>query len=234
MEKLLAMRGTLLQTSGIFLTMHPRISTGFLLLFAVSLFAGSAFAGPEETKEQPASEVDIFRTDAWEFQAVTGPFFSQQPTHSARPNFDYELTALRIGFMADTPRGHGFFRGNDEFMLEAQGSAIFQGPGSAMGGASLLYRRNFVQPNAWILPYFTAGLGGLYSDIYHDRVQRAIGGPFQFNLEAAIGVRIPIGHPRRCAIDLEASYRHISDASITSRNDGIDSVGGAVGLSFFF
>ena len=31
-----------------------------------------------------------------------------------------------------------------------------------MGGASLLYRRNFVQPDARVIPYFNAGLGGLY------------------------------------------------------------------------
>ena len=136
--------------------------------------------------------------------------------------------------MADTPRGHGFFRGNDEFMFEGQGSVLFQGPGTAMGGASLLYRRNFIQPGSRIIPYFTAGLGGLYDDIYHNQTQRAIGGDFQFNLEAEVGVRFLLGHHGTSSIDMEAAYRHVSDASITTRNDGIDSVGGEIGYSIFF
>ena len=204
--------------------------------FAVG-FHGTVSAGPAETKDvvaAPAPEVDLFHTGAFELQVLSGPFFSQQPTHDARPNFDYELTAVRIGYMLDTPRGHGFFRGNDEVMFEAQGSVLCQGPGTAMGGASFLYRRNFVQPNALVIPYVNLGLGGLYDDIYHNRVQRAIGGNFQFNLEGEIGLRFLLGHHSRCAIDVEAAYRHISDASITTRNDGIDAVGGELGFSVFF
>ena len=201
-------------------------------------FQFSAQAGPADTKDvsksTPATDVDLFRTGAFEFQGLTGVFYSIQPTHDARPNFDYELTALRIGYMIDTPRGHGFFRGNDEVMFEGQGSVLFQGPGTAMGGASFLYRRNFIQPGARIIPYFTAGLGGLYDDIYHNKVQRAIGGNFQFNLEGEVGLRFLLGHHSNYAIDVEAAYRHVSDASITSRNDGIDSVGGEIGFSVFF
>ena len=217
--------------------MFKRIS----ITLAVVMFAAGviplAEAGPADSKNvvpAPAPDDDIFQTGHFEFQALAGPFFSQQPTHDARPNFDYVLTALRVGVMADTPRGHGFFRGNDEFLFEGQGSVLFQGPGTAMGGASFLYRRNFVQPSARVIPYFTAGLGGLYDDIYHNRTQRAIGGRFQFNLEAEVGLRILVGHRGTSAIDLEAAYRHISDASITERNDGIDSVGGEIGYSFFF
>ena len=205
-------------------------------MFTVS-FQATATAGPTDTKDTvqtPATDVDLFRTGALEFQGLTGVFFSQQPTHDARPNFDYELTALRIGYMFDTPRGHGFFRGNDEFMFEGQGSVLFQGPGTAMGGASLLYRRNFIQPGSLVLPYFTVGLGGLYDDIYHNRTQRAIGGNFQFNLEGEVGIRFLLGRHSPFSIDVEAAYRHVSDASITTRNDGIDSVGGEVGFSVFF
>ncbi len=83
-------------------------------------------------------------------------------------------------------------------------------------------------------PYFTAGLGGLYDDIYHNKVQRAIGGNFQFNLEGEIGLRFMLGRHSNYSIDVEAAYRHVSDASITTRNDGIDSVGGEIGFSVFF
>ena len=77
-------------------------------------------AGPTESKRRRrrplATRWIYFHTGRLEFQALDGRLSSRvQPTHDARPNFDYELTALRIGYMFDTPRGHGFFRGNDEF-----------------------------------------------------------------------------------------------------------------------
>jgi hypothetical protein len=194
-----------------------------------------AQAGPpaNEVASVPETDADLFHTGALELQAISGPLFSIQPTHSARPNFDYELTDVRLGYMLDTPRGHGFFRGNDEVMLEASGAAIFQGPGTAIGGASVLYRRNFVQPHWCVVPYFGGSLGGVYTDIYHDRVQRAIGAPFDFNLGAQLGIRFLLPHSP-WTIDAEASYRHISDASITRRNDGIDAMGGLLGVSRFF
>ena len=206
-----------------------------VLLFAVSPLPAQAGPADKEVATAPVQspEMDLFRTGGMEFQALTGPLFSQQPTHSARPNFDYELTAIRLGYMLDTPRGHGFFRGNDEVLFEGSGAVIFQGPGTAIAGANFLYRRNFVQPHSCVVPYAGINLGGIYSDIYHDKVQRAIGSSFDFNLGAHLGVRILLGQSP-WSFDAEAAYRHISDASITKRNDGIDAVGGLIGFSRFF
>ncbi len=192
-------------------------------------------AGPADKTAVPAdtAAVDLFHTGGLELQVLSGPMFSFQPTHDARPNFDYALTAVRLGYMLDTPRSHGFFRGNDEVLLETSGAAIFQGPGTGIGGASFLYRRNFVQPGARVVPYFGLGLGGVYTDIYHNRTERAVGSNFDFNLGAHLGVRIQLGQTP-WAVDAEAAYRHISDAGITRRNDGIDAIGGLIGFSRFF
>jgi lipid A 3-O-deacylase len=207
----------------------------FLLLFCASTPATKAGPPDQAVATAPVenTEVDLFHTGGLELQPMTGALFSQQPTHSARPNFDYELTAIRLGYMLDTPRSHGFFRGNDEVLFEGSGAVIFQGPGTAIAGGNFLYRRNFVQPHSRFVPYAGINLGGIYSDIYHDKVQRAIGSSFDFNLGAHIGVRILVGHSP-WSFDAEATYRHISDASITTRNDGIDAVGGLVGFSRFF
>ena len=40
-------------------------------------------------------------------------------------------------------------------------------------------------------------------------------------------MRFMLGHHSPFSIDVEAAYRHISDASFTKRNDGIDSVSAA-------
>ncbi len=206
----------------------------FILLLGCAL-PGLAHAGTPDkaVATAPIPELDLFRTGALELQVMSGPFFSLQNTHAARPNIDYELTVVRLGYMLDTPRGRGFFRGNDEIALEVSGAPIFQGPGTACGGASLLYRRNFVQPGSCFVPYLGINLGGIYSDIYHNRVQRAIGAPFDFNLGANGGLRIRLGKTP-WSIDAEFAYRHISDASITARNDGLDAIGGLIGFSRFF
>ena len=216
------------------MTRHIPAAVCFLLLLGI-VWTGTAYAGTPDKAVVPAEtpDLDLFRTGALDVQVMSGPFLSVQPTHSARPNFDYAMTVARLGYMLDTPRSQGFFRGNDELFLETEGAAIYQGPGTAMGGASILYRRNFVQPHAWLVPYFGLGLGGLYSDIYHNRVQRAVGAPFQFNLQGHIGAHFLLGHSR-WSIDVEAAYRHISDASISPRNDGIDAVGGLAGFSRIF
>jgi hypothetical protein len=39
---------------------------------------------------------------------------------------------------------------------------------------------------------------------------------------------------QRCSLMLEAGYRHISNATIELPNRGVDSVGGDIGLGFFF
>jgi hypothetical protein len=51
-------------------------------------------------------------------------------------------------------------------------------------------------------------------------------------LQGTGGFRFFVRH--QCALSLEAGYRHISNASIKLPNRGVDSVGGALGLSIFF
>lgn len=163
-----------------------------------------------------------------EFQVLGGAFFSFN--HS--PDFNYAIGTLRLGCMLYSPKGDGCLRGNTELLIEAFGGGIFEGPGSGLVGGSLLLRYNFVQPESTVVPYFQIGAGGLYSDAAKDHSQRLIGSDFEFNLQASIGVRwfcTP-----SCAVTLEGGYRHISNADMADRNVGVDSLGGMVGVSFFF
>ena len=213
---------------------------GFFLFLAIcqasvtlvgSLHAGSVYYDP---KVSPAADdmETAFRTGAFDLQFALGPEISIQQTSALRPNIDYGLAVLRVGNMLDTVRGSGFFRGNDEVMLEAIGGPIYTGPGSALGGLSLMYRRNFVPPGARIIPYFDVGAGGVYSDAYHQKVQRALGSPFEFDLQAGLGLRYRIS--AKWSLDGEASYRHLSNANFASRNYGTNGFGGLVGFSYAF
>lgn len=161
-----------------------------------------------------------------------GVEFSLQSTSVIRPNIDYQLTVVRFGYMVDAPHGSNFLRGNNEFILEAIGGPVFQGPGSALGGLSIVYRRNFLSPGARVIPYLDLGAGGVYSDASHDRVQQALGTPFEFDLQAGVGVRFRLG--LSWTVDAEFSYRHLSNAHIVDRNLGTNAVGGILGANYSF
>lgn len=204
------------------------VGTAALVLPTV-LRAGPA-ATPKETV--PAETDPLFHHGAVEVQFMAGALLSLQRTSYLRPNFDYAPVVLRLGYMADDVYGRGFFRGNDELMIEAIGAPIFVGPGTALGGLSLIYRRNFLSPGAHVVPYFTAGVGGIYSDAYHDQNQRALGSPFEFDLQGAVGVRFRLAP--QWTFDTEFSYRHLSNAGLADRNYGTNAIGGMVGLSYGF
>ncbi len=164
---------------------------------------------------------------------MDGAEYSVQDTGLRRPNIDYELTTVRLGYMLDSPHAGGsFLRGNDEVLLEAAGGVIFEGPGTALGGLSLLYRRNFLAPNAWAAPYINVGAGGAYSDAYHDQAQQALGSKFEFYLQGSVGVRFRLSS--RYSLDVESSYRHLSNAGLAERNLGTNGIGGLLGLSYTF
>lgn len=189
----------------------------------------SADKNPVAAQEAPDA---IFHHGAIDIQLMGGLLYSLQRTSPLRPNFDYAPVVLRLGYMLDNVYGEGFFRGNDEIMLEGLGAPVFVGPGDGLGGLSLLYRRNFLSPNARLVPYLTAGIGGIYTDAYHDRVQRALGAPGEFNLQAAAGLRFRVS--THLTVDTEFSYRHLSNAGLADRNYGTNAIGGMFGLSYGF
>ena len=212
------------------------VKNALVLLLASCVLLGvtALRAGEPAAKETvtAASDDPLFHRGVWELQAAEGVEFSLQNTSIIRPNVDYELTILRLGYMVDTPHGSNFLRGNNEFMLEVVGGPMFQGPGSALGGLSIVYRRNFLSPGARVIPYLDLGAGGVYSDASHDRVQQELGTPFEFDLQAGVGVRFRLG--LGWTLDAEFSYRHLSNAHIVDRNLGTNAIGGLLGASYSF
>ena len=134
--------------------------------------------------------------------------------------------------MLDSPHGNNFLRGNDEIMLETEGGPIFHGFGSALGGLSIVYRRNFLSPGAKIVPYLNLGVGGIYSDASHDKVQQQLSGPFEFDLQVSFGAHFRLSP--RWSLDAEFAYRHLSDAFITEPNLGTNGIGGVFGVTRAF
>lgn len=209
---------------------------------ALAFTVGTASAGVMVTdyksdfktdKSGPAElPFDPFAKGSHEVQAGVGGFYSLSPGTQIRPKIHLAVASVRHGWMLSTPEGDGCFRGNTEFLVELFGGGAVQGPGGMLAGFSLLVRYNFVQPDARLVPYAQIGAGGLYNSIHENHPQRIIGSAFEFNLEAAIGVRYLFND--RFGIFAEAGFRHISNAGIASRNSGLNAIGGVIGASWFY
>jgi opacity protein-like surface antigen len=146
-----------------------------------------------------------------------------------RPTIDYSFTSLQLGYMLGDVKGRGWCRGNFELVGEGFGSAVFEGPGGYIAGGTLWLRYNFVpRSSIGLVPYAQAGGGVLSTDIDHS----IVGDPFNFNLDAGVGVRYLAG--RNWSISLEFRYQHISNANVNHRNLGINAAGPILGVSYFF
>ena len=205
-----------------------------LLCVIASLFAlPSAKAGVTTSTPFETSVLELpFHKGAHEFAFVEGAYISWTQNSFRRPSFNYQLTSLRVGWMLTDVHRTGMLRGNCELLLEAFGGPVFQGPGTEIAGGTLMTRYNFVQPHARIVPWAQIGVGGLYCDAYRRRDQMELGSGFEFNLQGSVGLSYFLSS--RWAITGEAGYRHISNADTTSRNAGVNSVGGLAGLGYFF
>jgi hypothetical protein len=178
------------------------------------------------------AEHSPFDKGAMEFQALAGAYFSIEIDSSERPTLNHSLANLRLGWMLNDPRGSGNLRGNYEVLVEGFFGNVFEGPGDYLGGGTLQLRYNFVQPGAKWVPYAQLGVGGFYSDISQDLSQTLIGQRWEFNLQAAVGVRYMLTD--RWAFSLEGGYRHVSNADLAERNTGLDALGAQIGFSRFF
>lgn len=205
-----------------------------LPLTLLALAVASAQAGVETHADKTVTVVETpFDKGKMELQLSLGYFGLLNADEPARPQLDDIDGSLRLGWMLSTPAGDGCFRGNTEFLIEAYGAGIIEGPGSYLAGATLGLRYNFVQPGATIVPYFQLQAGGVYSDAAGtDQTQRILGSDFSFHLGGAVGVRFFTSE--RSSISLEANFRHLSNASTSARNYGANSLGGFLGFSWFF
>jgi hypothetical protein len=208
----------------------------FLFVFSPALLAGPAFA---ENRELVASKsvtatASPFEKGAHEIEFRAGVFGSPWAEGTAkRPDMAFAIGEMRAGWMLSDPRGHGFFRGNWEFVLAVFGGSIFDGPGNMLVGSEMLLRYNFIQPSSRLVPFVQIGGGGVYSDAAdNDSIQHLIGTDLSFILEGEIGLRCKLNE--RCAIQCSIDYRHISNAGLARHNAGVNALGGLIGVSYFY
>ena len=204
---------------------------------AFTLTSASALAGQVVVEKNPVEKEPVvvespFAKGRMELQIGVGGYHSFGDASDARPEVVDLGGVVRLGWMLTDVHGDGCFRGNWEFLTEFSGGGIVEGPGDVLLNLTLLLRYNFVKPDSKCVPYFQLGGGGTYSDAHEDPVQRVLGSEFLFNLQAGFGIRYMCSD--RCAVFIEANYRHISNADTSDRNYGLNSIGGWIGVSTFF
>jgi opacity protein-like surface antigen len=94
-------------------------------------------------------------------------------------------------------------------------------------GSTPHLRYNFATGTRWI-PYIDGGAGVSATSIR----KPDLGGVFEFNLQAAVGVQRFVTD--NVAVTVQAGYLHLSSAHIYTPNDGVNCITGMAGVTFFF
>jgi len=211
----------------------PFLKTIYLILINIGLCSAVALAG-DEAKDIAAPQPGPFDRGTWEMEAGAGYFSSVSVPDARRTAINYQLNDVRLGWMYDSPRHNGWLRGNNEFLLETFGGFVTRGGlRGYLAGATPLWRYNFVQPDSKWVPYIQLGLGATWNNLFHSQKQDEIGEGFEFVLQPNVGLKYLVND--QWAISAEAGYRHISNAGLAySRNEGLNSLGGLMQLSYRF
>lgn len=146
----------------------------------------------------------------------------------SQESHDLALSSLTYGHILDNTMGQGhWYGGNFEFRAELFGGVQFSPRGEWLVGLTPHLRYDFATGTRWV-PYVDVGAGISGTSIRGPD----LGGPFQFNLGAAVGLERFVAD--NVAVTLQAGYLHMSSAGIYEPNTGVNCITGMVGVGFFF
>lgn len=203
------------------------IHTALALILTILILTATGQAAEEDTANRPYTKDRII------FQAIGGAMFAPCGIGPDSDVFNYSQYNLRIGWLLNSPSpSGGFWAGSWELLGELSSSLVFEGAGNYLVGPSIGLRYNFIQPGSRLIPYFMIAGGIVYNDAYKDQDQHDIGNNVEFNPKASIGLQYMLGS--QWALSVEGMYQHISNADMNDRNRGINSLGGYLGVSYFF
>jgi|SRR5215472_9033910 len=141
---------------------------------------------------------------------------------------DLALASISYGRILGPLHGEDhWFRGNIEARLELFGGAQFSPDRAWLVGLSPHLRYIFATGTRW-MPFLDGGLGVTATSIGPPD----LGSVFEFNLQGGGGCHWFLRND--LALTLEARYLHMSCAGISRPNQGLNSVMGMLGLTWFF
>jgi len=128
----------------------------------------------------------------------------------------------------------GWRRGNTEFIFTGYWDQVAYGPENHFTGALFGPRYNFVQPGWKLVPYIEARVGFGFTDS-DDIPAGAQGQDFCFTFSVSSGARYFIND--QLSLSAAIWYEHWSNAALSEpahENNGLDSIGPVVGISYAF
>jgi opacity protein-like surface antigen len=138
------------------------------------------------------------------------------------------LASLAYGRMLGPVRGEdSWYRGNWELRLELFGGSQFSPSSYYIVGLTPHLRYDFATGTRWI-PFVDVGAGATVTGIGNPDLSST----FEFNIQGGAGLHWLVS--RNWAVTAEVRYFHVSDAEMTSPNNGVNGVMGLVGITRFF
>lgn len=145
-----------------------------------------------------------------------------------RQSHNLALGSIYYGYMLGAIEGVGhWYQGNWELRGELFSGAQFDLTSAWLVGLAPHLRYNFATGTRWV-PYVDLGAGVSATSIGPPDLSHY----FEFNLQAATGVRWFIGD--NVALGIEARYLHMSCAGINTPNQGLNNFNGMLSVSWFF
>ena len=213
----------------------PSVCLLFLFLGIASLDAGV------ETHALPHlnSEVTVGSqsTKDWTVEVGTGGSYSNI-RHSNGNDYKLLMNDLSFAYQLDEVSLTGWRRGFTEWVAQANGNVILQGPESRMFGISFGPRYNFVQEGWKVVPFVGAQIGAVFADSRNNALKnhRGLGQDFTMMFQVESGVKIPLSDT--LFLRVSAVYSHYSNGGLSipnhRANNDIDALGArlAFGSSF--
>ena len=214
---------------------------GLFLIAAVSGFADESRL-PSGNGSPPSSTSGLKAPDSRIWEAGVGEGFRAGtqaigfsagamygiPMLGGHERHHLALSSLSYGRMIGKAQGADrWYNGNWELRGEVFGGWQFDPASAWVVGLTPHLRYHFATGGRWV-PYIDAGAGVAWTDIGLPD----LGNSFQFNTQVGVGVNWFVLD--NLAVSIECHYLHISSAGTSMPNDGVNAVGGLVGLSWFF
>jgi hypothetical protein len=160
-------------------------------------------------------------------------FYPKANIGPAGPVLDYLPQSLRLGVLCNDPHPHRtWISGVFELMLEYNYLYIARSFGNYFTGPCAILRYSFARPECLLAPYIQGGAGVVFTDAWRDQAQHLIGEELEFYLHTEVGFRLMLTED--VAVNVEAGFQHISNANLAPRNGGLNTLGGSIGLTWFF
>jgi hypothetical protein len=173
----------------------------------------------------------LFRAGATSTQVLGGAYFNVN-IGPRIPAFNYVPLSVRQGVMLTGPEDHWWGHGNYECLLDLTGAVITSTYGHFFAGPSFYLRANWLEPDCSAVPYIQIGTGAVYNDAHEDQSQRALGQAIEFYQHLEVGLKWFVAP--NLSLDFEGGIQHLSNGGLARRNYGMNAVGGAIGLTYYF